>query len=166
MIRPPTAGSKKFESHASFQTNMRMTILFGTVDMLGPRAWQSMKLQDIQAYFQQVNQIFKNVKDVLDTALQADSCRKKYMQLFELANTDPRYRGHKSLRMLLELTDEMFSQIVTGMQRWSYFYRIGSHQKKGLKNIRFFDDTIFSGGGTDGDTGEDTAVLEEQVEGD
>lgn len=147
MINQRIGGSRKFESHASWMTNNRIGLLFAQVDLLGPRAWSSMRLADIQAYFHTVNQIFKNVKDVLQNSDEVMTFKNKYDYLVELVNTDERFRSMRSLQALLKLTDEMYSLIVTGMQSWEYFFRVGTYQKKGLKNIRFFEDSIFSGGG-------------------
>jgi len=139
-------GNKKFESHASWKTNERIGILFAQADVLAPKAWSTRRISDIQYYFHTVNQIFKNVKDVLSNAEEVNKCKNKYEYLIGLVNSDERFRSLPAIEYLLKLTDEMYSQIVSGMQAWEYFFRVGSYQKKGLKNIRFCDDSIFSGG--------------------
>lgn len=143
--------NKKFESHASWIVNNRLNVMFALVDTLGPRAWMTMKVSDIQTYFFNVKQIFVNVKDVLDTAEDADKHRLKFEQLLGLINKGPEYRSMATLQEMLRQTDEMYSQIVTGLQSWGYFFRVGSYQKKGLKHINFAQ-TIFGGGDNDGTT--------------
>lgn len=157
---------KKFESHASWMTNNRVGLLFAKVDELSPRAWSTMRFNDIQNYYHHVNQIFKSVKDVLTNAEDVQSYRIKYEQLVDMLNSNEEARTMRALTTMLKLTDEMFSLIVTGMQAWEYFFRVGSYQKKGFKNIKFFDDSIFSGGDKDGDTRFAQGVEESQEDSD
>ena len=137
--------SKKIESHSSFLTNKSVNMFKMQIDILGLSASNSMRFQDINSFFNAVEQWYIGLKDILEEEYfkQIESKRVLYFRLRELVETDTRFQNKKTLYLMLATTKQFYSLIISGLQKSEFFFRIGSRNVKGLSRMEFFGDTIF-----------------------
>lgn len=140
-------GTQTIESHSSYLNNKRITVLLFGIDQLALQASSSMHIKSIQAYYNAVEQLYLNVASILSDVEDIEDTRNKYRLLLQAVESDERFRTAKVLRLMLQLTRQFNFKMTTGLQDREFFFRMGSRQAKGLKNIKFFDQSIFGSRG-------------------
>lgn len=133
------------ESHSSYLNNKRLQIILAKIDDTGSLAKRTKHLHHIEQYYNEVEQLYINIASVLVESILKDinKIRAGYEKVKHLIETDEQYRTIRSLEFLLRCAREFNIKVVGGLQNMEYFFRVGSRQKKGLKNITFFDNSIF-----------------------
>ena len=146
------------DSHSSYLTNREMHILFIQADSLSLTASTTMHYQDIVAFHNAVDLIYANVSSVVAGSIdEINKLRKTYKQIKNLVQNDPRFRTHKALEFMLDLTREIYIKVRQSLQTSEYFFRISKRQTKGLSSIGFYvNDSIFSAGDNDAGQEEET----------
>lgn len=152
--------NKKIESHSSYNTNKLVNMWKAEIDALGLQASNSMHLSNIIGFFNAVEQWYIGVKDVLGNKDDLEKLRQSFLKLLDLIEENPQYQTRRSLKMLLRITKQFYSDIITGLQKHQYFFRFGVPNVKGLKNVRFFEGSVFKAG-RDRGSEEDGMVQEE-----
>lgn len=133
------------DSHSSYLNNKRLIIIFAKIDDCGSLAARTKHFQHIEQYYNEIEQIYINVAKVLNPATteRIGAVRKGYAKVKFLVENDARYQTKRSLEFLLKCAKEFNLQVVSGLQEFEYFFRTGQRQTKGLKNITFFENSIF-----------------------
>jgi len=143
------------ESHGSYLTNQRMTLLFAEIDRLALQSANSLSFPTINAYYNAVEQVYLNVTTILGNTDEIEKTREKYNRVMNLINSHPKAQTRNAVDLMLKITKQFNHQVVKGLQALDYFFRVGSRQQKGLKNIKFFDESIFGGKSDNGNGNED-----------
>lgn len=133
------------ESHSSYLNNKRLQIILAKIDDCGSSATRSKHYHDIEQYFNEVTQLYINIAPILlpEGADKILKIRNAYAKVKALVENDPRYQTKQSLDFLLKCARELNLLLIEGLQNMEYFFRIGQRTKKGLKNISFFETSIF-----------------------
>lgn len=135
------------DSHSSFINNKRIQMLFMQADSLGQIASNTLKFQDIQAYWYIVERIYLfNFRSIFeDNAEKGDTLIKQFYDLLEKICTDQKYRTKPVLTQLLFIVKKLELLVMSEIQiRFQYFFRFSSKQIKGLENTDLFNENIFS----------------------
>jgi hypothetical protein len=137
------------ESHSSLVTNKRVGMIFIEIDRLGLIASNTLHISNINAYYNVVEQLYINIKDVLgdDLIKKCEDERQKYSKVMELVEDDASCRTKKASRLMVNIVKQFNSYIVSGLQKYQYLFRLGIRETKGLKNINFFEKSIFKNRG-------------------
>ena len=135
---------KKVESHSSNLNNQRIITLLIMIDSAAIKAG-SLNFNSIQAYYNVVEQVYLNTKDIYTDSQIIDDIadiRKKYHFFYDLLIQSQEYQGVKTLLILYRISKKFNSLIITALQKdLEFFFRIGLHDRKGLKEIKFYDDS-------------------------
>jgi len=134
------------DSHSSQINNKRLQMLFFNIDQLAPLANNSLHFNLIHAYFNSVKQLYMNVKSILGESERknADKQVTEYYDLITEIEENPKLRTKSSLRKLITITEEFNFIIMNSLHAFDYFFRVGSRQQKGLTNINFHSENVFS----------------------
>lgn len=116
------------------------------IDELAMNASNSMHYKSVRSFYNAVEIWYIGVKDILKDEIIAKIklLRKEYETLDTLIFKYPKqFQNHKVLSRMLKITKDIYSEIISDLQRYEYFFRVGTHQQKGLGKIDF-GDSIFS----------------------
>lgn len=145
--------SKKIESHSSGLNNKRIQILLTEIDALALNASNGLHISSIHQYYNAVEQLYLNVKDVFVNkkhVQQIDGVRERYHFVYDLVLNNPSTQHSKSLRYLSRLVRKYNSNIITAMQSdLEYFFRMGIRESKGLMNIKYYENQEYDEVDTD-----------------
>lgn len=126
------------DSHSSKINNMRIIERFQEADQLGINASNNPSIANIHAYFSVLESIFINVSHVLMANLQPEDKDRMlgyfsaYRQLHLFAIQRPTLRVAYAM---LDICKRLNLSLVSGLQQFQFFFRMGQRGKKGLKYI-------------------------------
>lgn len=112
------------------------------IDRLGLMASNTLHINNICIFFNATEQWYITIKDVIDNS-HTEPFRKAYTKLLEQIELDRSLQNRRALKVLLGLAKQFYSEIVTELQSYDFFFRMGTHNPKGLRNISLFNDSIF-----------------------
>lgn len=136
---------EKIESHSSLLTNRGIMEEKFSIDQIAIAASNSLHFNHIQAFYNAVEIWYIGIKDILAEREQLENYRREYSGLMHLLELYPKqFRNKKVLMRMLQVTKQFYSDTISGLQQYEYFFRIGQRNIKGLGNIQFFKDSIFS----------------------
>lgn len=136
--------AKKIESHSAALNNQRIQFLLIQIDQLALSASNSLGFKTINSYYNSVEQLYINIKDVFQDNSQVkkhiEDVRKQYHESYDLIVSNPSAQTMKGLNHLMRLTRKYNSNLITALQsELEYFYRTGIRETKGLLNIPFYE---------------------------
>lgn len=137
----------KIESHSSMITNKGVMTEKFYIDQLAMNASNNLHFKTITTFFNAVEVWYIGIKDILpyDQLENIKKLHKEYYALLDLIHLQPKiYRNKKVLLTMLKITKQIYSDMITGLQSYDYFFRIGSRDVKGLKTVKFFENSIFA----------------------
>lgn len=145
-------GRSTIESHSSFINNKIIGMARVEVNRLALIAANTLYIKNLQAYYNAVEQMYIDVASVLpdESVKEIEDLRKKYNFLIELVEKEETLQSLKALRLILKYTKKIHFTLINGLQERDYWFRIASKPTKGLKNISFFEKSIFGSGGKNG----------------
>jgi hypothetical protein len=126
------------DSHSSKINNMRIIERFQEADQLGIAASNNPTIGSIHAYFSILDSIFINVSHVLMANLQPDDKDRltgyfeEYRYYHMIALKSPTLRIAYAM---LDVCKKLNLALVSGLQQFQFFFRMGQRGKKGLKYI-------------------------------
>lgn len=138
------SGYNKLDTHSSMINNQRIIYLFIQADKLGLAASSSQNFNDILKYYDILEQIYLNVKDIFD---------KEYIKLIEenrkqivnkLDTMKAEERGFKLLRWLLRKTKRFNSHIITALQKEKQFFFRQSGYNSNFEDVDYHEDSVFT----------------------
>jgi len=135
------------DSHSSQINNKRLQMLFFNIDQSAPLANNTLHFSMINSYFNNVKQLYMNVKSILSKE-EYEKCDEKmdeYYALVNLIETQPVKRTKSNLRKLIRITEEFNFNIMNNLHQFDYFFRMGNRQPKGLTKMEFNTENVFSG---------------------
>jgi len=140
-----TDQDRVIDSHSSMKNNQVINDLRVECIRRSLMASSSMHITDIGLYYQAVQEFFNNTADVLPdvNVKNVVECMKRYQTLSEKVETDKRYRNLKVTKELFSISQEFFRQIINGLQKYQFWFRVGKRQQKGLTSLSFFTKGIF-----------------------
>lgn len=139
------ADNRKIESHSSLLTNRGVMGQKFYIDELAMHASNSMHYSKIREFYNAVEVWYMGIKDILDENVieRIKKSREEYETLARLVFKYPKqFQNYKVLQQMLNRTKEIYSEIISDLQRYEYFFRVGTRQQKGLGKIDF-GDSIF-----------------------
>lgn len=136
--------NKKIESHSAALNNKRIQMILIEIDQLAMTAGGSISFGSIQNYYNALEQLYINIKDVFEDRAEIKNqlikVREEYHMSLDLIMTDSRAQTVLALHHLFRLCKKFNSNMITGLQAGlEYFYRTGTREIKGLMNIPFFE---------------------------
>ena len=145
-MKDPAAPRLSIDSHSSFLNNQRIQKRLIDVDATAIAASTSLTLQSVNAYYSCIEQLYINLADVIpeDKRQKIEEARANYNYIMRLLDSEPLTRNRKTLQVCLQLCKSINYLIISGLQDFDYFFRIGNKQTKGLNNVQWFlGETIF-----------------------
>lgn len=151
MAAKDKANARKIvESHSSMRNNDRLQALLFGIDKASIEACRKMEYPSISEYWIILQQFYINVKDVLHDEVR-EACKGLIWNYHRLnAKIIGGDRTMTNLNRLLLITQELNAKVITGLQAYQFFFRIGNRSPKGFKHSTFFsqDDNVFRAGKT------------------
>lgn len=136
---------EKIDSHSSQYNNRRLQFLFSEISRLALIASNSLRLYDIHAYYNAVEELYRNCAETISQNIeQIENVRGNYESLRVLIEDYENMRTQRNVRLLLGLTKQFHWEIMRGLQKLQYFFRMGTVNQKGLNSVKFFDDSVFN----------------------
>ena len=132
------------DSHSSKINNMRIIERFQEADQLGIKANNDPTIANIHAYFTLLESIFINIGHVLMVNLQQGDKDKLTGYFDAYRNLHIQGLQRPTLRTayaMLEMCKKLNFALVSGLQQFQFFFRMGQRGKKGLKYV----DELFGG---------------------
>lgn len=125
------------DSHSSALTNYRLNEWFVTVDALSFRASNNPHLNNIQAYYNALEVLYRTTRRITSKREreEADKQKKIYDQITEYIQNDPRCRTTKATLELLKAAKAMHKHMIDGLHDMKYFVRTSKRSSKGLDNM-------------------------------
>lgn len=136
---------KRIDSHTSQYNNRRIQDLLALISMLANKASNTRHITDIRAYYNSVEELYRNVGAVISARVdEIEQVRNGYESLLMVVELDEDSRTYYNIKQLLGFTKQMHWEIMWGLQKLEYFFRIGIRNPKGLGNVRFYDASVFN----------------------
>lgn len=138
--------SDRVDSHSSLRNNDRVQVMLFKIDAAGSVARNTLHLNFVMAYFNELEQLCINVAEILPNLDKVEKVRISYRKILGLIESDDKCRTRRALRLLLDCCTEYNLLLVSGLQKMHYFFRLSKPQRKGLKNMsEVFSESIFRG---------------------
>lgn len=151
--------AQKLSSHTSRINNKRIIKHLERCDGLMERATNTKSYQAITEYYNKLETVYVNVKDILPDAVfrvteENDDGEDVVVDGIEKTRENYRYvlsvisegnQGIKPLRYLLRYAKRYHSQLITGLQQKQFFYRQETPKTR-LSDISFGEENVFDEG--------------------
>jgi hypothetical protein len=135
---------KKLDTHSSMINNQRIITMLAEIDRYAIKARKSKNFHNINDYFDVLDQLYINVKDIFDKDVRKkiEDVRKDF-----IIKTD-RYKetekGFRLLIWLLRKATKFNGYLITGLQKDKQFFFRQSSYNSDLDNTAYFEDSVFT----------------------
>ena len=144
----------KIDSHSSMGNNYLILKIRAECIKRSLAAADSMHINDIVRYYNSVEELMNNVADILreEDIEEIKKYRSKFEELQRKISESAKYRTVRTAKTMYDLSKAYFRTLMSGLQRYQFWFRISQKAPKGLTKTLFLNESVFGGnkeGGSD-----------------